>query len=208
MFNKTKKEMKKYDAMRSVAYYPIAKAGGKYFYEKRLPTDQVYKLFYRQGTDGEEILLFDPQKFIEGKTYDFSANVNDEGSKIVLNLVENDMVIVSSDNNPELNIKPEEIPMVFFFRDSPYMVLALFTVEAYITSYLAQVSDLQTGKVNWKPLTKIEDEVRTLFVNKSDVYYITSKGNPRFKIIKTSLTNPDLDNAVTIAEGDDEWQVP
>lgn len=31
--------------------------------------------------------------------------------------VENDMVIVSSNNNPELNILPQEIPMVYFFKD-------------------------------------------------------------------------------------------
>ncbi len=181
-------ELKRYDALRSVAYVPIAKAGGKYFYEKRLPDEQVYKLYYRQDDDGEEILLFDPQKFKEGKTFDFIASVNDDGSKIALNLseagseigdihildvstveflmdiiphsvgvfiegsnteiiyneekgydvydteqilnmplklhaintpVENDMVIVSSNNNPELNILPQEIPMVYFLKTRP-----------------------------------------------------------------------------------------
>lgn len=274
--NKLIEELKQYDAMRSVAYYPIAKAGGKYFYEKRLPNEQVYKVYYRQGRDGEEILLFDPQKFKEGKTYDFSASVNDEGSKIALNLseagaevgdiyildvatvkflpeviphsdglfmegnnteifynqykgydvhdteqllnmpcklhtvntpVENDLVIVSSENNPELNIKPEVIPVVYFFRNSPYMVLVLYTVDIQLTSYYAQVSELKSGNVNWKPLTTRENEVRNLFVKENDVYLITSKGNPRFKIIKTSFTDPDLNKAVTIAEGDKEWQI-
>jgi prolyl oligopeptidase len=81
-------ELKRYDGMRSVAYSPISKAGGKYFYEKRLPSEQVYKLYYRQGINGEEVLLFDPQKFKEGKTFEFSASVNDNGSKIALNLSE------------------------------------------------------------------------------------------------------------------------
>lgn len=269
-------EMKMYDAMRSVSYYPITKAGGKYFYEKRLPSDQVYKLYYRQGEDGKEILLFDPQKYKEGKTYDFSASVNDEGSKVALNLseagseigdihildvitveflpdiiphsrgafmegsnteilynqekgydvhdteqilnmpfklhvintpVENDMVIVSSKNNPELNIQPQEIPMVFSFKNSPFMILALFTVETQLTSYYAPKSELNSGTINWKLLTSKEDEVRNIFTHGNDVYFLTTKGNPRLKIIKTSFINPDLENAITITEGNEEWQI-
>ena len=38
-------EFKDLDAMRSVRYHPVAKAGGKYFYEKRLPSEQMNKFY-------------------------------------------------------------------------------------------------------------------------------------------------------------------
>ena len=60
-------EWKALDSLKTASYIPIAKAGGKYFYQKRLPNEQVSKLYYKQGENGKEILLFDPQQFVEGK---------------------------------------------------------------------------------------------------------------------------------------------
>jgi|SRR5690606_27858876 len=82
------KELKAFDNMKSGRYSPVAKAGGKYFYEKRLPDEQVSKLYYRQGKNGKEILLFDPQAFVEGKTYDYSPSVSADGSKVAMVLSE------------------------------------------------------------------------------------------------------------------------
>lgn len=274
--DKLMKELKDYDAMRSVSYSPEAKAGGKYFYRKRLAGEQVSKLYYRQGETGKEILLFDPQKFVEGKTFEYSSSISDDGSKIALNLseagheigdiqildvatreflpdviphssggfadgsnteivyaqtkgydvhdpkqllnmpfklhllgtpVEKDVVIVSSKNNPELNLLPQEIPQVSIFKNSPYMILGKYTVENNQTLYYAPKSELKSAKIHWKPLTAKEDEIRQFFVHGTDVYFLTTKGNPKFKIIKTSFENPDLRTAKVIAEGDAEWQL-
>ena len=81
-------EFKKMDRLKSATIYPIAKAGGKYFYNRRLPGEQVSKLYYRTSMNAPEILLFDPQKYVAGKTFDFSPSVNDDGSKVLLNLSE------------------------------------------------------------------------------------------------------------------------
>ena len=269
-------ELKNYDAMRSVSYRPVGKAGGKYFYRKRVPGEQIAKLYYRQGENGKEILLFDPQKFVEGKTYDYDPSISDNGSKIAMNLseagseigdihildvttgkflpdviphssgrfaegsntdlhyqqakgydvhdpeqilnmpfklhilgtpVEKDIVLVSSKNNPGLNILPQDIPAITVFKNSPYMIFGKYTVENNQTLYYAKKPELKSGKINWKPLTTKQDEVRQYFVKGTDIYFLTTKGNPKFKIIKTSFDNPDLKNAKTIAEGNDEWQL-
>lgn len=269
-------EFKGYDAMRTVSYLPITKAGGKYFYEKRLPSEKMMKLYYRKVENGEEILLFDPQKYVEDKTFDFIASINDEGSKVALNLseagselgdirilnvatgeflpdviphsvggfpegsnseifyiekksydthdpenslntpyklhligtpVEKDIVIASSKNNPELNISPQEVPWVSVFKNSPYMILGLYTVENNPPLFYASKSELKSGKINWKSLATKEDEIRQFYVHGKDIYFLTSKGNPKFKVIKASFENLDLKNAETIAEGNDEWQL-
>ena len=121
--------------------------------------------------------------------------------------VKNDIVIVSSKNDPELNIQPQDIPVVFIFKNSPNIILALFTVDLQLTTFFAPKSELRSGKINWKPLTTKENEVLNLFVHGEDVYFLTTKDNPRFKIIKTSFINPDLETAITVVEGNDEWQI-
>ncbi len=121
--------------------------------------------------------------------------------------VENDRVIVSSKNNPELNIQPQDIPMVFCFKNSPFMILALLTVETQLTTYYAPRSELNSESIHWKPLTSIGDEVQNLFAHGDDVYFLTTKNNSRFKLIKTSFLSPDLENADAIIEGNEEWQL-
>lgn len=81
-------EFKDLDAMRSVRYRPVKKAGGKYFYEKRLPSEQVNKFYSQDVKSGKEILIFDPQTHVAGKTFDFQTVVSDDGSRILFSLSE------------------------------------------------------------------------------------------------------------------------
>lgn len=270
------KEFEQYDAIGFLPYEPIAKAGGKYFYKKRLPNEQVYRLYYREGENGRETLLFDPQKFIEGKTFDYSVSINDDGSLAVLNLseagteigdihlldvatgkflpdiiphchggfadgsnthilytaykgydvhdpennlntpfkqhiigtpVSEDRVLVSAENNPELNILPREYPFINLFKNSPYMILMKYTVERNLTLYYAPRAELMNKKIDWKPLAIPEDEILNYFVDGNNLYLLTSMGNPKFRIIKTSFEKPNLKTAKIIAEGDEEWQL-
>lgn len=82
------KEFKDLDGMRSVRYNPVAKAGGKYFYEKRLPSEQMNKFYSQDIKTGKETLIFDPQNYVAGKTFDFQTVVSDDGSRILFSLSE------------------------------------------------------------------------------------------------------------------------
>lgn len=270
-------EFQQLDAMRSVSYSSISKVGGNYFYKKRLPSEQVSKLYCKQGENGKEILLFEPQQYIPGKTFEFSITVSDDGSKIAMNLseagselgdirildvatkqflpdviphsgygefvegsnteimytefknydthdpenalntpfklhvigtsVDSDLVIASSKKNPELNIQPKDYPDVDVFKNSPYMILGKYTVENNLTLYYAPKTELKLEKINWKPLTTENDEIRQFFVQGKDIYFLTTKGNDKFKIIKTSFDKPDLQNATIIDQGNKEWKI-
>jgi prolyl oligopeptidase len=46
-------------------YYPI-KAGGRIFYQKRMPGEKASKVYFRESMDAPEQLLFDPFIFLEG----------------------------------------------------------------------------------------------------------------------------------------------
>ncbi|MGZ8551129.1 MAG: prolyl oligopeptidase family serine peptidase, partial [Chitinophagaceae bacterium] len=250
-------------------------AGGKYFYQKSLPGEAFYKLYYRTGEKGQEILLFDPQTFIAGKTIDYLARVSDDGSRLLLIISEaggelgdihimdvatkkfypdviphargrfvagsntdivyleyaskdphntnnilncpfklhvmgtpvtNDIVLASGAKYPELNFKPVERPWVSFFKNSPYMILETNS-GGDIPVFYALKSELKKEKINWKQIAGFDDEIKEFFVHESEIYLLTSKGNPKFKIIKTSLVNPNLSNAEIVAEGKGDWKI-
>ena len=70
--------------------YPDAlrKIGNTYFFIKLLPGEQLPKLYRRIGENGEDELLFDPDKFQEGKSFEFSFDVNSTATHLLLNIKE------------------------------------------------------------------------------------------------------------------------
>ncbi|MEJ8819280.1 hypothetical protein [Lacibacter sp. H407] len=268
-------ELKALEKITAVAMQPVAKAGGNYFYQKRLPGEGVNKLFCRKGEKGAEILLFDPTTFRAGKTVDYIPRVSDDGSRVLIMISEagsdlgdihildvttkkfyadviphsrgrfvggsntdvvyleykssdphnadnilnclfklhvmgtsvaDDLVLAGADMYPQLNLKPVERPWVTVYKNSPYMILEKNS-GGDIPLFFALKSELKKKTINWKPLAGMDDEIKEFFVNGNDLYLLTSKGNPQFKIIKTSLARPDLSNAEIIAEGKDDWKI-
>src|ERR1700733_5839843 len=56
------------DKLKPASIVNIAYENGRLFYKKTMPGEKVGKLYYRQGENGAEILLFDPLTYISGKT--------------------------------------------------------------------------------------------------------------------------------------------
>ncbi|MDO5655811.1 MAG: prolyl oligopeptidase family serine peptidase [Flavobacteriaceae bacterium] len=271
------KEMKSLDAMQSASVRGIGKAGGKYFYRMRKNGEQTDKLYYKQGQNGKEVLLFDPEKFEEGKTFNFQASLNDDGSVIALLLTErgaetgevrfletkshkllpevlinvasgefaggstaeflyrdmgtsdlrdpqsrmnrpyklhilgtpisSDIILASTENNPELGIQPKDAPMVKVFKNAHFITLQTSPWDTYKTVFYAPKSELRNKKSNWKKLAVPGDEIKAFLLQGNDVFMLTSKGNAKNKLIKTSLLKFDLENAQVIAEGNEDWLV-
>jgi prolyl oligopeptidase len=61
-------EWKKLDKLQPPSYRNPVKEGNRIFYQKKMPGDKVSKVYYREGIEGKEQLLFDPLTFIAGKT--------------------------------------------------------------------------------------------------------------------------------------------
>lgn len=81
-------DMKYLDELKDVDYYNVKKSGNNYFYTKILRGEKVAKLYMRDGS-GNEILIFDPENYVAGKTYeiqDFSTNI--DGSILAMGLAE------------------------------------------------------------------------------------------------------------------------
>jgi prolyl oligopeptidase len=61
----------------------ITQENGRLFYKKTFPGEKVGKLYYRQGEAGEEILLFDPLTYIQGKTLSIESFVPSHDGKTI-----------------------------------------------------------------------------------------------------------------------------
>ncbi len=62
---------------------------GRYFYKKTLPGENVGKLYYREGINGTEQLLFDPSAYMPGKTLSIQMlQPSHDGKKLAFSYAE------------------------------------------------------------------------------------------------------------------------
>ncbi len=82
-------EWKKLDALQPPTVFSEVEAGGRYFFQKRMPGEKVSKVYYRENIKGEDKLLFDPMTFIPGKTLSVeSIAPSYDGKKLLIGYAE------------------------------------------------------------------------------------------------------------------------
>ncbi|MEZ0006786.1 prolyl oligopeptidase [Flavobacterium sp. 28YEA47A] len=251
---------------------------GTYFYLKTRPSDQVAKLYKRNGLKGKETLIFDPENYQKNGKDIFnistfspnksgkllSVNISKNGGEmsemILINMADNkilpekidklrfgganwlkdgnsflyiqsptedihdmnaqmdivtkihvmgtdvskDKILFSKAMYPELNILTEEIPFVSYDIDSDLLFFMPYTVDQNQKVFMAPGSDLNKKKINWKLLTDRKDEVKNFAISEKDIYMYTTLNAPKFKVIKTSIANPNLATATLVIPEDND----
>jgi len=109
-----------------------------------------------------------------------------------------DREIFSRTHNPELPIRPEDIPSVSYDRKSGKIFAFVGSVDPRVTAWYAPAETCNETVIPWKTLFRPEDEVYDFSATKSELYIFTPKNAPRFKVLKTSLDHPDPAKAVTV----------
>ena len=78
-------EWKNLDKLQPPRLRSISHENGRIFYRKTMPGENVGKLYFRQGLNGQESLLFDPKTYIKGKTMTLEAAIPSyDGKKIAI----------------------------------------------------------------------------------------------------------------------------
>lgn len=113
--------------------------------------------------------------------------------------VSKDKDFFSNESYPELQIQPQELPFAFLNKDSrKYIFAEVSTVQNEMLRYYASIDQLDS-KINWKVLCKQEDQlVRGMEIIGDEVYAITHKDAKNYKLVHTTLQNPDWENAQVI----------
>ena len=252
----------------------------KYFYQKMLASEEVTKLYERDGLGGSEKLLVDPDKFVTKPGTHYSLNyfvpsydgrylvygVSPGGSedavihildvqsgrdtdetidrswyggiawlqgnrsfvhirfqklepgadpkerrlksRVYLHRVgtdaESDVAVFGYGVVPGIDLDPSDTSTVFTDPRSKFVLATVnhgFANEYAI--YLTTADSLGKRHVQWKKICDPEDDVTAFDFRGDDLFLVTHKNAPRYKVIRTSFSNPDLAKAaVVLPQGD------
>lgn len=238
-----------------------------YFYLKRVPGEEISKMYKRDGYEGEETLFFDPTQYKkeEGSTYTVSGiSPNIKGDKIAVTVAasgsENNEVLLfknsgeqydeilqlasgiswhlsgesffynklnsadlkdvnrqiytsnyvhkvgtdqsldeiyfSKENYKPLGIVESEYPYIIYSKEANKNILHASSVDKNSKIFIQDVTDSE----KWKSVLAREDKVTDLSLNSTDVYYLTYKDAPNYKIVKASIDNPEISNTKIVVE--------
>ncbi len=110
-----------------------------------------------------------------------------------------DEVVLQHGAAPVVDIPRTVWPQISHISDSGYAIAVLYYgTQKNIVIYLAKFAALVQNTPEWIKLCDITDEIRNFATHENDLYLLTSKNAPHFKIIKTSLTIPNLSTAETV----------
>ncbi len=249
--------------------------GGRYFYQKRLATENVAKLYIRQGLDGPEKLVLDPDKYPapQGSHNSISYYAPSRDGQFVAvgvsaggseNAVIHILNVATGEESPEtidrarfggvswrpdnrsffynreqklapgqpateeeekstdylhvVGTDPESDPPALGFGISPLVPLAPiddpFIITAPGSSYALAV--LEHGVLNevtiygapldsvgqpgtpWQEICDVPDDVTAFDILGDNLYLLTHRDAPQFKVIRTSASHPDVEHAQVV----------
>jgi prolyl oligopeptidase len=241
---------------------------GQYFYQKRLASEDVAKLYTRDGLTGQEKLLVDPTKYAAGgphysisyyapspdgryvafgvapagsenavlRVVDAStaqetgeaidrtqfgspawrpdsrsfyynrlpqlaqgAQATDQylKSREYLHVVgrdaKNDLAVFGFGVSPAVKVTPPDLSIIATSPGSPYALgLVIHGVQNEFTLYATKLASLDNAGVSWKKVCDVDDDVTGFDVHGEDLYLLSHKDSPRFKVLHTSLSTPSL----------------
>jgi len=115
-----------------------------------------------------------------------------------------DQPVLSAAKYPALGLKPEDIPFVSFSDDYRYLFGAAASVRNELTAFIAPAADLASGQIHWKPLLVPDDQVTQVVVHGDRLFLLSHKDAPRYRVLETSVTKPDIAHAaVVMPEGNE-----
>ena len=112
---------------------------------------------------------------------------------------EKDLPVFGYEVSPTVKIASPDISLVLTVPDSGYAVgLVAHGVQNELTLYLAPIDAVQNAEAPWQKLCDVEDEVTNLDFGSDDLWLLTHKDAPRFKVTHTSLSRPDVAHAQAV----------
>lgn len=107
-----------------------------------------------------------------------------------------DRAILAAGVTRSIDIKPEEFPYVMPVPQTPYVAaIPANGVQNEIAVYLAARADVLKPKVRWRKLFGRAEDITSFAIHGDDLYLLTHKDASRFKVLRTSVTHPDVAHA-------------
>jgi prolyl oligopeptidase len=118
--------------------------------------------------------------------------------------LERDEVVLKHGIAPLVDVPPTVLSEIPNISNSGYAIaLIYYGTQRNIDLHISKLTAIEQSMPEWINLCTAVDEIRHFVTYKNDIYLLTSKNAPRFKIVKTSLINPDLATAETVLPASD-----
>jgi len=159
------------------------------------------------------VWLPDNQSFVYGRwrTLPAGAPVTEtrQKSKVFLHKVgsksEKDTAVFGYGAIPAIDVDPRKVSMIKTEPNSKYALgrIGIPIVSPNSAFYIASAESIGKPNPLWRKVADFSDEVGDVVVHGDDLYLLTFKNAPRYRIIRLDARNPDLSAAETIVPGGD-----
>jgi prolyl oligopeptidase len=107
-----------------------------------------------------------------------------------------DVLVLSRKATPGLNLIPTDQPAVSITPGSPYAIGTIeHGVKNELTLALSSSDAVAAGAPQWKKFVDVDDDVTNYVQKGHEIWLLTHKDAPHFKIIHLDLDHPDLAQA-------------
>jgi len=127
----------------------------------------------------------------------------EQKSQIYLHVVgtnpDQDPAVLGVGISPKVEISPLDIPIVFTTVAGRWAIgYIIHGVLNEVTVYRAPVDAVGKPDAPWEKICDVADDVTSLTTLGDDLYLLTHKDAPHFKVLRTSLAHPDMQHAETV----------
>ena len=112
---------------------------------------------------------------------------------------EKDALVFGHNPMPKVTIDPDSFTLAFVTPESSYAFgLVINGVQREVSVYIAPKSELDGGKANWRLAVTPADQITAVALHGNDVYLLSHKNAPRFKVLRIHAASPNVANAQVI----------
>ncbi|WP_435138820.1 prolyl oligopeptidase family serine peptidase [Formosa sp. A9] len=216
LFNKMKELLERRSV--SISYLEIAD-DNTYYYLKRIPGEEISKMYKRKGYEGKEVLFFDPTQYKkeEGQTYVISSiTPNIKGDKIAVSVAANgsenpDVLIFKANGEqyPEVLELAEGVSWLPSGNEFCYIKINSADLkdvnrQLYLSNYVHSVGTKQSkdqtyfSKANFSPLGMMASEYPFIMYSKeADKKFLNVESVDKNKRIFVENTNKDWEPIIS-----------
>lgn len=112
---------------------------------------------------------------------------------------EQDRAVFGNEVSPNITIAPTLHSYITATPNSRFALgVAATGVGGGVSLYVAPLASADSPDAPWRKICDAADEVTDAAMHGDDLYLVTSKNAPRYKVIRINLSNPDLARAITV----------
>jgi prolyl oligopeptidase len=112
---------------------------------------------------------------------------------------DNDRVVFGYEVNPNIKMEPTPLPFAYVPIGSKYVLAVVNSgVSPNSEYYFTTVDKLTESPIPWRKIASLDDDIANADTRGDDLYLLTFKNTPRFKVVHINLATPDLAKADTV----------